>query len=67
MDVIDTTGLDTNIAGIRHQAFNLNPILFKDLEELISTGRRAAKRSALLHRDGNMFSYCHAPSYVVMD
>ena len=67
MDMIDTTGLDTNIAGIRHSAFNINPILFKDLEELISTGRRASKRSALLYREGNIFSYCHAPSFVVME
>ena len=25
LDAIDTTGLDTNIAGIRHSAFKLNP------------------------------------------
>lgn len=66
LDVIDTTGLDTNIAGIRHSGFNLNPILLKDLEELISTGRRAVSRATLLYRDGNLFSYCHAPSYVAM-
>jgi len=66
VDVIDTTGLDTNIAGIRHSGFNLNPILLKDLEELISTGRRAVNRATLLYRDGNNFSYCHAPSYVAM-
>ena len=66
VDVIDTTGLDTNIAGIRHSGFNLNPILLKDLEELISTGRRAVNRATLLFRNGNNFSYCHAPSYVAM-
>lgn len=66
VDVIDTTGLDTNIAGIRHSGFNLNPILLKDLEELISTGRRAVNRATLLYREGNNFSYCHAPSYVAM-
>lgn len=64
LDVIDTTGLDTNIADIRHSAYNLNPILLNDLEELITTGQRAMKRSSLLYRDGNIFSYCHAPSYV---
>ncbi|CAB9500532.1 Alpha/beta hydrolase of unknown function (DUF900) [Seminavis robusta] len=66
VDVIDTTGLDTNIAGIRHSGFNLNPILLKDLEELIATGRRAVSRATLLYREGNNFSYCHAPSYVAM-
>ena len=64
LDVIDTTGLDTNIADIRHSAYNLNPTLLNDLEELITTGERAMKRSSLLYRDGNIFSYCHAPSYV---
>ena len=64
LDVIDTSGLDTNIANIRHSAFNLNPMLLNDLEELISTSRRAMKRTSLLYRDGNLFSYCHAPSHV---
>ena len=64
-DVIDTTGLDTNIADIRHSAYNLNPSLLRDLEELVSTGKRAMDRS-LLYREGNMFSYCNAPSFVSM-
>jgi len=38
----------------------------KDLEELIVTGRRASERSALLFREGNTYSYCHAPSFVSM-
>mmetsp|Transcript_42878 Transcript_42878/g.103604 ORF Transcript_42878/g.103604 Transcript_42878/m.103604 type:complete len:914 (+) Transcript_42878:183-2924(+) len=64
IDVIDCTGLDTNIAGIRHSAYNLNPILLKDLSEILLTGQRAMNRSSTLYRDGNIFSYCHAPSYV---
>lgn len=64
MDVIDMTGLDTNIAGMRHTGFSLNGMLLKDLEELIMTGKRAMKRSTLVYRDGNMFSYAHAPSFV---
>ena len=64
MDVIDMTGLDTNIAGLRHSGFSLNGMLLKDLEELLTTGRRAMKRSTLVYRDGNMFSYAHAPSFV---
>ena len=66
VDVIDTTLLDTNIKDLRHSGFNVNPILLKDLEELIVTGRRAAERSTLLYREGNVFSYCHAPSFVTM-
>ncbi|KAG7357072.1 alpha/beta fold family hydrolase [Nitzschia inconspicua] len=65
LDVIDTTGLDTNIADIRHSAYNLNPSLLRDLEELVSTGKRAIDRS-LLYREGNVFSYCNAPSFVSM-
>lgn len=64
VDVIDCTGLDTNIAGIRHSAYNLNPILLKDLTELIMTGQRAMNRSSTLYRDGNIFSFASAPSYV---
>merc|ERR1712160_141904 len=55
MDVIDMTGLDTNIAGMRHSGFSLNGMLLKDLEELISGGKRAMKRSTLLYREGNVF------------
>jgi hypothetical protein len=64
LDVIDTAQLEANIKGLRHSGFNLNPILLKDLEELILTGRRASERSALLFREGNIFSYCHVPSHV---
>lgn len=66
IDVIDTTQLDTNIKDLRHSGFNVNPILLKDLEELIVTGRRAADRSTLLFREGNIYDYCHAPAFVTM-
>lgn len=66
VDVIDTTQLDTNIKDLRHSGFNVNPILLNDLEELIVTGRRAANRSTLLFREGNIYNYCHAPSFVTM-
>ncbi|KAL9188848.1 hypothetical protein ACHAXT_011338 [Thalassiosira profunda] len=65
LDVIDMTGLDTNIKGMRHSGFSLNAMLLQDLEELISSGKRAMKRSSLLYREGNVFSYAHAPSFVV--
>merc|ERR1711957_1082005 len=66
MDVIDMTGLDTNIKGMRHSGFSLNGMLLKDLEELLSSGKRAIRRSTLLHREGNMFSYAHAPAFVAV-
>ncbi len=66
MDVIDTTSLDTNIKGLRHSSFQMNPIMLNDMEELIITGQRASHRQTLVHRSGNMYSYCHAPSHVAM-
>ena len=64
MDVIDMTCLDTNIKGMRHSGFSLNSMLLKDLQELIATGKRAMKRSSLLFREGNQFTFAHAPSFV---
>jgi len=64
IDVIDMTGLDTNIKDMRHSGFSLNSMLLKDLQELFSTGKRAMKRSTLLYREGNQFSFAHAPAFV---
>jgi len=64
VDVIDSSNIDTNVASLRHSAFNVNPIIVKDLEELILTGRRARARTTLIHREGNIFSYAHAPSFM---
>ena len=64
MDVIDMTGLDTNIKGMRHSGFSYNGMLLKDLQELFSTGKRAIKRSSLIFREGNNFTFAFAPSYV---
>lgn len=63
-DVIDTTGLDTNVNNLRHAAYSVNSILLRDIEEIVITGRRAAERSTPLHKKGNVFEYCHAPSFV---
>ena len=65
LDVIDTTTLDTNVNNLRHAAFSVNTVLLRDIEEIIVTGRRAAKRTSLLHKEGNVFEYCQAPSFVV--
>ena len=63
-DVINTTGLDTNVNDVRHSAFSMNSILIRDIEELIVQCKRARERSSLLHVEGNVYEYCHAPSYV---
>ncbi|KAL7541123.1 hypothetical protein ACHAXR_010666 [Thalassiosira sp. AJA248-18] len=63
-DCIDTTGLDTNVNDLRHSAYSVNSILLRDIEEIVVTGKRAADRTTLLHRKGNVFEYCHAPSFV---
>ena len=47
--------------------FNSNRTLVEDLVELVVTGKRAVDRSLLLRREGNIFSYCSAPSCVVND
>jgi len=65
LDAIDTTWMEANVHALRHNYFNLNPILIEDLSELIVTGRRAFERSNLLHREGNIYSYCQAPACVV--
>jgi len=64
-DIIDTTLLESNIQGLRHSYFNLNPVVVKDFREIFLTGRRAKERASLLYRKGNIFSYCQAPSVVV--
>ena len=63
-DVIDTTGLDTNVNDLRHHSYSMNSILIRDLEELIVSGKRASDRSSLLHKTGNVYEYCHAPAFV---
>jgi len=63
-DVIDTTGLDTNVNDLRHSAYSVNSILLRDIEDIVVTGKRASDRSTLLHKSGNVYEYCHAPSFV---
>jgi hypothetical protein len=65
LDAIDTSSMDANVHKIRHSYFDLNKLLIDDLNELIVTGKRAADRALLLHREGNIFSFCQAPSCVV--
>jgi len=66
LDVIDTTSLDSNMAGIRHGGFNMNTNIINDLSELFLEGNRASGRSSLLQREGNTYTYSTAPSHVTM-
>ena len=65
LDAIDCTWMETNVHALRHNYFTLNPVLVEDLHELIVSRKRAADRSLLLHREGNIYSYCQAPPCVV--
>ena len=67
LDALDTSWMDQNVHALRHNYFTLNPTLVEDLVELVVTGKRAVDRSLLLRREGNIFSYCSAPSCVVND
>jgi hypothetical protein len=66
MDVIDTSWMDTNIHGLRHNYFNVNRFMIDDIRDIISTKRRAHLRSGrLTHRRGNVWSFLGAPKYIV--
>lgn len=66
-DVIDSTGLDTNVNELRHSAYNVNSILLRDIEEIIVTRKRASERTTLLHKKGtNVFEFIQAPSFIKM-
>lgn len=62
------TWLQSNVHALRHNSFNLNRSLVDDLRELIVDGRRAAqRRSRLVRRKGNVFTFLQPPSHVVND
>lgn len=68
IDVINMTWLSSNVHSLRHNSFNLNRTLVDDLRELIVDGRRAAqRRSRLVRRAGNVFTFLQPPSHVVND
>ena len=62
-DCIDLGGFDANVNQLRHCS-NINTVLIRDLEEIIMSQQRASQRSALLHRKGNVYQYCHAPHFM---
>ncbi|KAG8457339.1 hypothetical protein KFE25_014068 [Diacronema lutheri] len=68
IDVIDMTWLSSNVHALRHNSFNLNRSLVDDLREVIVEGKRAAqRRSRLVRRAGNVFTFLQPPSHVVND
>lgn len=66
IDVVDMTWLDANVHAIRHNSFGLNRMMIDDLRDVIVDRRRAAhRRSRLVRRIGNVFSFLQPPSHVV--
>jgi hypothetical protein len=65
VDVINTSSLDANAAGIRHSYFSLNRLTVDDIRDVIVYRLRAKDRmTRLLPKDGNEFSYLSAPSWI---
>jgi hypothetical protein len=59
--------LDANVQGMRHNSFGLNRNLVDDLRQVIVERKRAAqRRSRLVRRIGNVFSFLQPPSHVVI-
>jgi len=68
IDVVDMTWLESNVHSLRHNSFNLNRTLVDDLRELIVEGKRAAqRRSRLVCRKGNVYTFLQPPLHVVND
>eukprot|EP00924_Labyrinthula_sp_SR-Ha-C_P007135 augustus_masked-scaffold_8-processed-gene-10.5-mRNA-1 protein AED:0.40 eAED:0.40 QI:0/0/0/0.5/1/1/2/0/340 len=65
VDCIDTTALDQNVHFLRHNYFNLNPVLLEDMTYLIKTGSRAAARPTLLRANENVYMFSQPPYHVV--
>jgi len=68
VDIIDLTWLDTNVHPLRHNAFNLNRMMVDDIRDIIVHRVRAReRRSRLIRRCGNEFSFLQPPSHIVND
>jgi hypothetical protein len=66
VDVIDMTWLEANVHAIRHNSFGLNRMMVDDLREVMVDRRRAAhRRSRLVRKIGNVFSFLQPPPHVV--
>ena len=66
MDVIDTSWMDSNVQGLRHNYFNVNRYMIDDIRDVLLTKRRAHLRGGrLTHRRGNVWSFLGAPKYIV--
>ena len=57
-----------NMHAMRHNFFNINRHMVDDLREILTTRRRAARRtSRLTHRFSNVFSFMAVPQHIVND
>lgn len=65
VDVIDTTFIDQNVHALRHSFWNLNREIIEDVRDLLVTRKRARQRTGRLdRRDGNVWVYRVAPSFL---
>jgi hypothetical protein len=65
IDIINTSTLHGNVTGTRHCYFDLSREMVEDIRELIVNRIRARLRhSRLIMREGNLFDFLIAPSYV---
>ena len=63
--MIDGTNIDSNMHSLRHNYFNLNPVLIQDLRQLITTRKSASERkNTLVRSHDNIFTYLCSPSIV---
>ncbi|CEM02740.1 unnamed protein product [Vitrella brassicaformis CCMP3155] len=66
VDVIDTTFVEQNVHAIRHVFYTLNREIIDDIREILTTRRRARQRTSRLdRREGNVWVYRVAPSFLV--
>lgn len=65
VDLIDTSGMSSNVNQIRHSFFHLSRESIEDIREVLVTGRTASERqSRLIRREGsNVYDVAVAPMY----
>eukprot|EP00931_Biecheleriopsis_adriatica_P050078 TRINITY_DN28988_c0_g1_i1.p1 TRINITY_DN28988_c0_g1~~TRINITY_DN28988_c0_g1_i1.p1 ORF type:complete len:715 (+),score=98.84 TRINITY_DN28988_c0_g1_i1:128-2146(+) len=64
IDIIDCSGLETNIHSLRHNYYMLNTQMVEDICELISERLPAKRRSRLIRRQGNVYNFLCPPKHV---
>uniref|UniRef100_A0A7S1XFJ8 Uncharacterized protein n=1 Tax=Compsopogon caeruleus TaxID=31354 RepID=A0A7S1XFJ8_9RHOD len=65
MDIIETTDLDSNVAGTYHSYWNINRMMVDDLHELLVLKKRADTRFSRLLRTGGVYRFVQTPHTVI--